>query len=487
MRFLKILLIWVVLYQVQLNAMCSTPGCFDPVPGSPFAAGDEAADIAFSPVVSGNLFAAVVNTNDDTVTVYSVNQTTGVFTPVAGSPFPTGAQPVGIDFSPLVSGNLFAAVTNNVDNNISVYQVNQTTGAFTPVAGSPFAAGSGLTEIAFSPLASGNLFLAAVNALDDTVSVYNVNQTTGFLTPVIGSPFVTGDNPNDVEFSPIVSGNLFAAITNSSDNTVSIYQVNQTTGVFTPVVGSPFATGIFPIGVAFSPVVSGNLFAAVTNLVSNTVSVYSVNQTTGFLTPVAGSPFATGTTPFYISFSPVAAGFLFAMVPNVNDDTVSVYEVNQSSGSFANVTGSPFTVGDFPRSTGFSPFVLNNLFAAVVNNDSDNVSVFKVFLEVPCTLAVSPSLFTTTISRGQSSTISFTISGGVAPYTVTWSDGFVQTLNSPGTFSRTVAPTKTTTYTIDVNDSNGTQDCTITVRAIVQVVALCESMWLKGSLLPASL
>ena len=94
--------------------------------------------------ISGNLFAAVANFNDNTVSVYGVNQTTGAFTEVSGSPFATGTNPYTVEFSPNISGNLFAAVANLNSNNVSVYDVNIATGAFTEVAGSPYAAGSAL-------------------------------------------------------------------------------------------------------------------------------------------------------------------------------------------------------------------------------------------------------------------------------------------------------------------------------------------------------
>ena len=62
---------------------------------------------------------------------------------------------------------------------------------------------------------------------------------------------------------------------------------------FTPVAGSPFATGPSPYSAAFSP--SGGLLATA-NYGGNTVSVFSVAPG-GALTQVAGSPFVTGSGP----------------------------------------------------------------------------------------------------------------------------------------------------------------------------------------------
>jgi DNA-binding beta-propeller fold protein YncE len=58
--------------------------------------------------------------------------------------------------------------------------------------------------------------------------------------------------------------------------------------------GSPVAAGTLPVSVAIDP--SGS-FAYVANDNSNDISVYAVDVTTGVLTPVALSPFAAGSEP----------------------------------------------------------------------------------------------------------------------------------------------------------------------------------------------
>src|SRR6202011_1547651 len=102
-----------------------------------------------------------------------------------------------------------------------------------------------------------------------------------------GSPFAAGSGPFSVAVDP--SGK-FAYVVNEGDNTVSGYTINATTGALTPIAGSPFAgtAGTYPQPVAVDP--SGK-FAYVANSSSTTVSGYTINATTGALTPVAGSPF----------------------------------------------------------------------------------------------------------------------------------------------------------------------------------------------------
>ena len=146
-------------------------------------------------------------------------------------------------------------------------------------------------------------------------------------TPVSGSPFQTGGlAPVSVAFSP--SGALLATA-NNSDSTVSVFSVSSA-GALTPVPGSPFATGPGPVSVAFSP--SGGLLATA-NVFDSAVSVFSVGSA-GALTPVSGSPFATGSAAFSVAFSP--SGGLFATA-NEADSTVSVLSVGRPSA----VIGSP--------------------------------------------------------------------------------------------------------------------------------------------------
>ncbi len=132
MKKLYLFLLPLICYAFSLQAL---EGSFQEITGSPFPAGSGPGSFAYSPLVSNNLFAAIPNYNDNPgdASVYQVNQTTGAFTPVPGSPFLTGPSPAWLAYSPIVSGNLFAAVVNYGNNTLSVYQVDQTTGAFTLV------------------------------------------------------------------------------------------------------------------------------------------------------------------------------------------------------------------------------------------------------------------------------------------------------------------------------------------------------------------
>src|SRR5262249_3099920 len=77
-----------------------------------------------------------------------------------------------------------------VFGNVSAYTIDGTTGALTPVAGSPFPAGMGPISVTVDP--TGQFAYVANRGSDfelSDVSAYTIDGTTGALTPVVGSPF----------------------------------------------------------------------------------------------------------------------------------------------------------------------------------------------------------------------------------------------------------------------------------------------------------
>ncbi len=86
----------------------------------------------------------------------------------------------------------------------------------------------------------------------------------------------------------------FAYVANNGSNSVSAFSIDAA-GALTPVAGSPFATG--QGGASSVTVTPAGSFAYVANYGSNSVSAFSIDASTGALTPVVGSPFVTGMNP----------------------------------------------------------------------------------------------------------------------------------------------------------------------------------------------
>src|SRR5712692_5008509 len=88
----------------------------------------------------------------------------------------------------------------------------------------------------------------------------------------------------------------FAYVANAGSNNVSAYTIDSTTGVLSPVPGSPFAAGSEPLSVAVDP--SGKFAYVVNgNVIPGSVSAYTIDSATGALSPITGSPFAAGGEP----------------------------------------------------------------------------------------------------------------------------------------------------------------------------------------------
>jgi 6-phosphogluconolactonase len=145
----------------------------------------------------------------------------------------------------------FAYVANRFSNNVSAYRIGAH-GALTPVAGSPFIAGSFPTSVAVDPTAK--FAYVANNANDDDVSAYRIDDN-GALTPVPGSPFAAGRRPASVAVDPT---GKFVYVANRGprtfNGTVSAYRI-AVNGALTPVPGAPFPALLAPSSVAITPLV----------------------------------------------------------------------------------------------------------------------------------------------------------------------------------------------------------------------------------------
>ena len=108
----------------------------------------------------------------------------------------------------------------------------------------------------------------------------------------------------------------FVYVATSLSNNVSAYRIGFN-GALTPVPGSPFATGLAPVSIAIAPAAR---YAYVASKISNNVSAYSISSN-GALTPVPGSPFPAGIGPISVAVDPTGK---FAYVVNGSGERLSV-------------------------------------------------------------------------------------------------------------------------------------------------------------------
>jgi len=300
-------------------------------------------------------FAYVANSVSGNVSVYTVNQTTGALT--AGTAAAAGSYPISVTVDP--SGR-FVYVANYYSDNVSVYTIDQTTGALT--AGTAVAAGISPSSVTVAP--SGR-FAYVANSRSDNVMVYTIDQTSGALTASAAA--ATGSYPVSVTVDP--SGR-FAYVTNRSSSSVSVFTIDQATGALT--AGTAIAAETSPESVAIDPF---GRFVYAANHYSDNVSVYTVDQTTGALTD--DTEVAAAISPTSVTVDPSGR---FAYVTSSGyydtfwaDSKVLVYTIDQTTGALT--AGTAVAAGIYPTSVTVDP---SGRFAYVANYYSDNVSVYTI-------------------------------------------------------------------------------------------------------------
>jgi 6-phosphogluconolactonase len=192
--------------RVYAYSINPTSGALTPLARSPFRAGAAPFGIAVDP--KGN-FAYVTNSASDAsgnVSAFKI-QAGGALIPVPGSPFGGGGSPYGIAVDPK---GAFVYVANdasaNVFGTVSAYAINATSGALTPVVGSPFVAGTQPVGVAVDP--TGKFAYVTNEGYNGSgnVSAYTINPTSGALTTVYGSPFGAGLVPFGIATCRVKSG-----------------------------------------------------------------------------------------------------------------------------------------------------------------------------------------------------------------------------------------------------------------------------------------
>jgi YVTN family beta-propeller protein len=218
----------------------------------------------FTYAADGGAFPYGGSGSSSSVSMYSINSTTGDLTSIGIIDAGTSPDSVAVD-----PAGKFAYVTNFGSNDVSMYTIDATTGTLISIG--TIATGTDPVSMAVDPAGK---FAYVTNSNSNDVSMYTINATTGALTSV--GTIAAGTNPVSVGVDP--SGK-FAYVANFNSNDVSMYTINATTGALTPV--GTIAAGMSPASIAVHP--SGK-FAYVTNAASNEVSMYSIDAATGALT-----------------------------------------------------------------------------------------------------------------------------------------------------------------------------------------------------------
>jgi 6-phosphogluconolactonase (cycloisomerase 2 family) len=188
---------------------------------------------------------------------------------------------------------LYVTLGQTTGNVVVVYSVDQTTGALTqvlgPLTGIPFANGSTVAD----PM--GPYLYAAQFATPTVIHAYQVNQQTGTLSEIFGSPFSSGGTASCCG-GLAISGNSAQAI---SGPAVSIF---PSTANFSAVVGTTSPTQVFSV------VNTGNQLLSINSISITGTNASSFSQTNTCLSTLAPN----ANCSVSITFAPASVGALTA-------------------------------------------------------------------------------------------------------------------------------------------------------------------------------
>ena len=341
-----------------------------------------------APVNAPKTFAYVVNSGNDTISMYSRNINTGALTPLSTPTVPTGTEPVAIAVD---ATSTHAFVLDGTDNTISMYNIGSNgvlvfaassatglsapsalaiapAGDFVYVASSN--AGGGVTSFAVNSPSTGSIAYVnsavtgamAPNSMvinstgnyiwePDTTNNHIVKLTVttasnGYITATTSAGAnLTMNGPLSIGYSSSVNSSGYHAVYVAATNSVDAFnEVAPGTLLryfsYSPVSGY---SSYSPVGgVAVSNTGSFGYVASLTNYVSSLG--FSSVYTQAFLGTYTA---AAGTTPKGVTLD---SNGNFAYVPNSGSNTVTIFSVNKGTG-YMSYAG---TVSGFSTPTAFA-------------------------------------------------------------------------------------------------------------------------------------
>jgi DNA-binding beta-propeller fold protein YncE len=275
-------------------------------------------------------FAYVLNANSGTVSQFVVASDGSLTQPAPA--IGTGLQPTAMAIDPQERFVVVANTNSGAGGTLSVFNINTTTGVLT--AASTTAILLNIADPKTVTISGNNIYVADANLVD--VVVFTALPTSFTLQP--GSPFPAGSagtNITALYSPPQASTVLYAADTNTN----SVLSFSITGGALTPT-GSAL-TGRLPVAMIAD---KQNRFLFVANETDSSISVFTVNPTTGALATASTTMLVSGTAPNMFAYDPINN---FLLVSESGIKQVVSFSVNTSSGALSTLVG-PLTVTNAP-------------------------------------------------------------------------------------------------------------------------------------------
>jgi 6-phosphogluconolactonase len=338
---------------ISAYAIDAATGALSELPTSPFEIATSPSGTATSigkPLMhsSGGFFYISVATQPNNVLAgMTINSATGALTQIPGTPIFSSAFGFGTFDS---GGRTLYVVTTPTQliSSVATFSVSAPSGVLTE-SNVRWATGGWAFVVVMSR--AGDFLFVPELASGGALAVLRIDATGAVLTPVTGSPFATGTTSPSTAVAAHPSKN-FVYVTNTNQplpplppaiplppppepSTIAGFQYDVN-GVVTPIANSPFLTGgLLAADAAVDPT---GRFLLVANRGSNSVTVFTIDQASGVLTPAPGSPFPTGLAPTGAAIDP--SGRYFYVV-NSGSNSVSAFAIDASSGALSLVGTQP--------------------------------------------------------------------------------------------------------------------------------------------------
>ncbi len=189
-----------------------------------------------------------------------------------------------------------------------------------------------------------------------TIGAFNITRSSGALTPITGSPFTVSGAFGTADGAWSDPKGRFLFVGSEGGANIWSFTIDQTTGALTPTPGIGVFTGLSSADI-MTVDASGKYLYVGQGFSSSGVAAFSINQNTGDLTPIPGSPFNLGVAQIHASLT---GEFLLGVqqiqdAGSATDQHIYVFSINPNTGVPTAVTGSPFATASAPLDFAISP------------------------------------------------------------------------------------------------------------------------------------
>ncbi len=270
--------------------------------------------------------------------------------------------------------------------------------------------------------AAGSVYVANARSGGSTVSQFAIGAG-GLLSPLSPATVAADSEPLAVAVTP---DGRSVYVTNAGRNTVSQYTVDPSTGALSPKVPATVATGPSQTGPAGVAVTPDGKSAYVTNASGNTVAQFTIDLVSGVLSPKTPATLATGTSPHGVAVTPDGKSVYvtnFGLNPPnpLATDTISQYSIDPATGVLTPKTPATVPTGAGPLGVALAPdgksvYVANDFGGAVSQYNVDPLSgVLRP--KFPATVATGSNPLSVAVTPDGTSAY-VTNPAGVAQYSV---------------------------------------------------------------------